>query len=320
MVWKLCIICHKTRERLQCPSTSKEKDIGASDVSFARHSEEFYKIGSVPRQLNVEELNHGQETKHTLKERNSLCQKTCRNSFSNANLERAKKENMIEKTERQTATSLEQKALPAQSRPGVPAIHAARSIRAYRVFLGFNRRAAIFPAGSTLEVERIIRECAPLVNDNRLIGKLASGNMVAIQAKYHAKGLVGLYNQTAKLKLSLNSENDSLYERIDIKWLAFSELVTFINKNIEVEKPAVLKLSDVVEFCSSKLSELGGEHPDRINATRVKTPVLTAFPDPTTDAQGRDLIVVLSLEIGMSFLRLRIKTPRIFAKQRQPWL
>ena len=121
---------------MQCPATSKEKDIGASDVSFARHSEEFYKIGPVPRQLNVEELNHGQKIKHTLKERNTLWHKTCRNSFSNANLERAKKKNMIEKTERQTAaTSLEQKALPAQSRPGVPAIHAARSIRAYRFFL-----------------------------------------------------------------------------------------------------------------------------------------------------------------------------------------
>ena len=79
----------------------------------------------------------------------------------------------------------------------------------------------------------------------------------------------------------------------------------------------MLKPSDVVEFCYSKLSELGGEHTDRINTTRVKTPVLTAFPDPTTDAQGRDVIVVLSLKIGMSFLRLRIKTPRIFAKQRQ---
>ena len=119
---------------MQCPATAKEKDIGASDVSFARHSEEFYKIGSVPRQLNVEELNHGQETKNTLKERNTLWHRTCRNSFSNANLERAKKENMIEKTERQTATSLEQKALPAQSRPGIPAIHAVRSIRTYRFF------------------------------------------------------------------------------------------------------------------------------------------------------------------------------------------
>ena len=111
---------------MQCPATSKEKDIGASDVSFARHLEEFYKIGSVPGQSNVEELNHGQEIKHTLKERKAVWHKTCRNSFSNANLERAKKGKYDRENEKQTATSLEQKALPAPSRPGVLAIHAAR--------------------------------------------------------------------------------------------------------------------------------------------------------------------------------------------------
>ena len=46
----------------------------------------------------------------------------------------------------------------------------------------------------------------------------------------------------------------------------------------------MLKLSDLVKFYSSKFSELGGGHSDRINATRLKTRVLTAFPDLTTHA------------------------------------
>ena len=56
----------------------------------------------------------------------------------------------------------------------------------------------------------------------------------------------------------------------------------------------MLKLSDLVKCYSSKLSELGGEHPDKINATRLKTCVLTAFPDLTTHAQGREVLSVLS--------------------------
>ena len=143
-----------------------------------------------------------------------------------------------------------------------------------------------------------MRECASLVNDYRLIGKLASGDMVAIEAKYHTKCLVGLYNQARKVKLSLNSENVSSYKPIDIEELAFSELVAFIDGSLEVEEPAVLKLSDLVKFYSSKLSELGGEHSDRINATRLKTRVLTAFPDLTTHAQEREVLLVLSHEIG----------------------
>ena len=153
-------------------------------------------------------------------------------------------------------------------------------------------------SASTLEVDRRVRECASLVNDYRLIGKLASGDMVAIEAKYHTKCLVGLYNQARKVKLSLNSENVSSYKPIDIEELAFSELVAFIDESLEVEEPAVLKLSDLVKFYSSKLSELGGEHSDRINATRLKTRVLTAFPDLTTHAQEREILLVLSHEIG----------------------
>ena len=161
-----------------------------------------------------------------------------------------------------------------------------------------------------------MRGSASLVNDNRLIGKLALGDMVAIEAKYHAKCLVGLYNQARKLKLSLNSKNASSYKPIDIEELAFSELVAFIDENqgveVEVEEPAVLKLSDLVKFYSSKLSELGGEHSDRINATRLKTYVLTAFPDLMTHAQGREVLLVLSHEIGDVLLEAKNRDSEAF--------
>ena len=72
------------------------------------------------------------------------------------------------------------------------------------------------------------------MNDNRLIGKLASGDMVATEGKYHTKSLVGLYNQARKLKLSVNSENTPSYKPIDIEELAFPELVAFIDESLEV--------------------------------------------------------------------------------------
>ena len=297
MDWKLCIICQKkTREPLQCPAMSKRKDVGASYASFVRNLEEFHKIGSVPRHLNVEELNQGQGIEHSLKERKALWHKTCRNSFSNANLERAKKRKHDQENEEENSDLVtESTSSPVKARrsslPG-------SSISSHCFFCESSDIPANLHSASTLEVDRRVRECAVLVNDNRLIGKLASGDMVAIEAKYHAKCLVGLYNQARKLALSLNSENASSYKPIDKEELAFSELVAFIDESLEVEEPAVLKLSDLVKFYSSKLSELGGEHPDRINATRLKNRVLTAFPDLTTHTQGREVLLVLSHEIG----------------------
>ena len=44
-------------------------------------------------------------------------------------------------------------------------------------------------SASTLEVDRRVREGASLVNDNKLIRKVASGDMVATEAKYQATRL-----------------------------------------------------------------------------------------------------------------------------------
>lgn len=47
-------------------------------------------------------------------------------------------------------------------------------------------------AASTLEVDQKVRECAFLLNDSKLIAKLSAGDLIAIEARYHAKCLVGL--------------------------------------------------------------------------------------------------------------------------------
>lgn len=262
---------------------SKRKDIGASYASFARNLEECHKIGSVPVHLKVEELNQGQGIEHSLKERKALWHKTCRNSFSNANLERAKKRKHDQENEEENSDLLEAESTSSPIKARRSSLPGS-SFSSHCFFCESSDIPANLHSASTLEIDRRVRECASLVNDNRLIGKLASGDMVAIEAKYHAKCLVGLYNQARKLRLSLNSENASSYKPIDIEELAFSELVALIDETLEVEEPAVLKLSDLVKFYSSKLSELGGEHPDRItDATRLKTRLLTAFPDPTKE-------------------------------------
>ncbi len=92
MEWKLCIICQtKTQEVLQCPALSKRKDVGTSYHSFARNIEEFQKIGAVPLHVSIEDLNDGQGIESTLSSRKALWHKSCRNAFSNARLERARK-------------------------------------------------------------------------------------------------------------------------------------------------------------------------------------------------------------------------------------
>ena len=81
----------------------------------------------------------------------------------------------------------------------------------------------------------------------------------------------------------------------------FQNLFAFIDESLEVEEPPVLKLSELVKFYSSKLSEVGGEQPDRINARRLKPRVLTAFPDLT--AHDQEVLLIFSHEIGDVLLK-----------------
>lgn len=316
MDWKLCIICQATKigQPLQCPSNSKRKDVGASYSSFAKNLEEFQKIGSVPVNLNVEELNNGQGIEKTLQQRKALWHKTCRNAFSNIKLERAKKRKYENDVVQQKNSLLvtENNSSPVKARrsscPSTPSCNNC-------FFCDLSDSPENLHAASTLGVDRRVRECASIINDNKLIGKLAVGDMVATEAKYHVKCLVGLYNQARKKKCcssnAAGSTKDSSYEPIDIKELAFSELVAFIDESFQVEETVVLKLSDLIKFYSSKLIDLGGMQ-SRVNATRLKTRLLAAFPDLTAHTQGREVLLVLSHEIGSVLLEAKQRDSEAF--------
>lgn len=78
---------------------------------------------------------------------------------------------------------------------------------------------------------------------------------------------------------------------------AFAELIGYIEECLEVEEPALLTLSDLVKFYTCKLQELGAEY-GKVNATRLKERIITAFPDLTAHTVGRETQLVSKYEIG----------------------
>ncbi len=49
-------------------------------------------------------------------------------------------------------------------------------------------------------------ESATLVEDTVLLGKLSVGDMIALEAKYHTKCLLGLYNRARKIKTDASQD------------------------------------------------------------------------------------------------------------------
>ena len=175
---------------------SKKRDVGASS-SLVLILEEFQTIYSVPGNLTAELLDDGQGVELTLKERKASWHKSCRSAFDNERLVRAKKRRHEsgQANESEISLAAENTASPIKARrSSLP----TKPPCSYCIFCDSSESAENLHAASTLEIDREVRGCASLVNDSKLIVKLASRDMTFIEAKYHTKCLVALYSTIRK--------------------------------------------------------------------------------------------------------------------------
>ncbi|KXJ12058.1 hypothetical protein AC249_AIPGENE28764 [Exaiptasia diaphana] len=266
----------------------KEKMLGQA----IHRLQEFRKINAVPLNIDTEVLNQGQGVEQTLYNKKAKWHNTCRNSFSNDKLDRAKKRKLLESDDEVISTEVNCSPIKAR-RSSLYSLQSSNQC----FFCELNDDSKNLHLASTLEVDEKVRSCASLTSNSRLIGKLASGDMIATEAKYHLKCLVNLYNQARKESLSSTGNTfSSSFQPTDTAELAFAELVAFIDESLQDEEATILTLSDFVTFYSSKLSELKGEEV-KTNSTRLKNKILAAFPDLTAHTQGREVMIVIS-QIG----------------------
>ena len=106
------------------------------------------------------------------------------------------------------------------------------------------------PAGSTTlhracthDIDVRVRKCAIQLQDTNLLANLASGDMVALEAKYHTKCLANLYNRARAATHSTSTDTGG---EAHLNGIAFAELVMFIEDTRKEEGiiPA-FKLSDL---------------------------------------------------------------------------
>ena len=154
-------------------------------------------------------------------------------------------------------------------------------------------------ATTMLEVDKRVRNCAVLLNDNKLIAKLSTGDMIGTEAKYHGKCLVGLYNKVRKVKASAiaRENSDNSVTDLDLEELAFAKVIAYINEFMDTEEMAVLRLADLANMYFLKQEELGVEQPT-VNKTRLKDRILEVFPDLSAYTEGREVLFAFEHEIA----------------------
>src|SRR6218665_3392921 len=121
----------------------------------------------------------------------------------------------------------------------------------------------------TLGVDSRVRECASVLNDVHLLSKLSEGDLIAREAKYHARCLVAFYNRASRVG-SANSEStgNNSVQSINI---ALAELIAYIEdiRSNETIAP-VFRLSELTKLYVSRLNQLGIAHDAREHSTRLK--------------------------------------------------
>ncbi len=118
--------------------------------------------------------------------------------------------------------------------------------------------------------------------------------MIALEAKYHGRCLVGLYNRARKARAMHVSE-----DRADLHGTAFAELVAYIEDfRMEEGVAPVFKLADLANLYKIRLEQLGVANEGRVHTSRLKLRLLSVFPDLTAHLQGRNVMLSFNDDIG----------------------
>ena len=170
---------------------------------------EFKEIGITVTQF-VDETKHNIE--NVLLENKASWHKSCRDNYNSTKLERAKNKRKQADVEEEEEKGCDADGSEtAQSNP----IKSRRSLTPFDpkilqcFFCEKNDFASNLRLASTLELDKKVRESAILLNDTKLIAKLSTGDLIAIEAKYHAACLVKLYDRARPLKKQCSDATNS---------------------------------------------------------------------------------------------------------------
>ena len=113
-----------------------------------------------------------------------------------------------------------------------------------------------------------ISNLARELNDTKLLAKLAGGDMIAIEAKYHTACLAKFYRHAGQMKSDTYQDKDK-----PLCGIAFADLEAYIKS---CHGPN--NVPKLCKMCSSRLCELGVDA-GCTHGTWLKAKLLAAIPD-----------------------------------------
>ncbi len=150
-------------------------------------------------------------------------------------------------------------------------------------------------SASTFGLDSRVRSAALLLEDDKLLTKLNSGDLIAVEANYHKKCLTSLYNHARDKKRRQSRQCDDLEMAHS---LALAELISYLEGSRTKGEIKVHKLSSLVKDYSVRLAQLGVDSDQQVHATRLKHKLTTHIPGLHAIPNGREVLLSLDEDIG----------------------
>ncbi len=267
---RLEALCSLSKGGLECPARSSKAPIGIGYKSLAEHLIQFQMYGCMPLDIDIKRLDDGDGIEATMMRHHACWHKACRVKFSQTKLERLERRLTDVKNERA-------KSLPMQTRSS----HESVELNEDRCFFCDKPAgSAQFHNASTYDIDRKVRKYALELEDTSLLAKLAPGDMIALEAKYHGRCLVALYNRARNARtMHVNEDHADLH---GIAFVAYME-----DFRMEGSVAPVFKLADLAHLYKLRLEQLGVVIEGRVHTSRLKLRLLSVFPDLRAHLQGR---------------------------------
>lgn len=275
MNWEFCLICQAKEkpEPLKCPLDSLQDGAGIEAYrSFLNNVVEFRKIGSLPVELKLKEDISIEE----LCTYRAVWHKSCHLKFANSKLDRAQ-----QKIKRKSTADSSSQAKKAK-----------RQVSDQNVCIFCDAQGNDLHQVLTLEVDRDVKDMAVQMKDSQLIGKLAAGDMVAIEAKYHSRCMLAYKRKYTAYVKSCSETETSANDDSPAEARTLAELISFMESSAE-SGILLFKLSSLHDLYVSRLRNL---HVDKsVNKTRLKNRIIEHYHGEIQEqTDGKNTVLVFS--------------------------
>lgn len=291
--WSRCALCQElSSEPLQCPAKSKRTDVGAGYDRVGDNLTEFRDLGEQPIGVDIAQLDDGDGIPQTLAKHSAQWHSSCRLKCSSSRLARLQ------------TTAIPPCENDTRDRPYTRRQFSRDDIPSQGDICFFCDEVAtqLAPLHDAMmpKLTYRVKQCALKLQDQELIAKLSSGDLVAQDAKYHAPCLVKLYNAASRLtEVGRQGNTDGVSHGI-----ALVELLGYIEdtKMADQSVAPIFKLSDLLKLYTDRLRNLGVEVTGRIHSSDLKDRILANVPGIRAYKQGRDILLSYDDDVGFALM------------------